>query len=203
MTLSNKLTLSRILVTPVFVLLLSLNFPGNYLLALIIFLLAMFTDYLDGALARSRGEVTRLGMFLDPLADKILIGSAFIIFIGLPGVEIPAWVTIVIITREFAITGLRLVAAGQGVALPAGRWGKHKTLSQMIAVSGILFYLCLLEDTRFPSGGYRWVIDILVYITVAMTILSGAYYITKNFRFFRNRIMTDNLPSPGEDSGGE
>jgi len=205
MTLSNKLTISRILVTPIFVFTLSIDFPGNYLFALLIFLLAMLTDYLDGVLARSRGEVTKLGMFMDPLADKILVTSAFIIFVFpplgrlreiMPDGLIPAWMAIVIVSREFAITGLRLVAAGQGVAIPAGHWGKHKTISQMLTVTGILVYLCLFYDSRADAASYRWIITVLAWITVVMTIFSGGYYLVHNYRYFREQGL------PGENQEG-
>ncbi|HPJ72252.1 MAG TPA: CDP-diacylglycerol--glycerol-3-phosphate 3-phosphatidyltransferase, partial [bacterium] len=147
MNLPNKLTVARLLATPFFVAALSLDFSGNYLLGLTIFLVAMLTDYLDGVLARSRGQVTRLGMLIDPLADKILISSAFICFVSIPEIGLPAWMAIVIISREFAITGLRLLAAGQGKIMPAGRWGKHKTISQVVAVAGTLLYLSLFYDS--------------------------------------------------------
>jgi CDP-diacylglycerol---glycerol-3-phosphate 3-phosphatidyltransferase len=180
MNIPNKLTLSRLMVTPVFVFLLAVNFPGNYFIALILFLLAMLTDYIDGSLARSWGEVTVMGQLLDPLADKILISSAFIMFVGLPDILLPAWLVIIIVSREFAITGIRLLAAGRGIIIPAGRWGKHKTVSQVITVSAVLIYLCLLYDPSFDREYYRQLIIILVGITTAFTFTSGFYYILKN-----------------------
>jgi len=180
MNLPNKLTIARLLTTPVFVFLLSVSFTGNYTLALILFLLAMITDYLDGTLARSRGEVTDIGKLLDPLADKILISSAFIIFVGLKEVSLPAWLVIIIVSREFAITGLRLIAACKGKIIPAGRWGKHKTLSQIIAVSAVLVYLCLYYDKRVDMPAYRPMILAVVVLTAAFTLSSGCYYIIKN-----------------------
>jgi len=160
--------------------LLSFNFTGNYFIALILFLLAMLTDYIDGSLARSWGEVTVLGQLLDPLADKILISSAFIMFVGLNDILLPAWLVIIIVSREFAITGIRLLAAGKGIIIPAGRWGKHKTVSQVITVSAVLIYLCLLYDPSFDREYYRQLIIILVGITTAFTFTSGFYYIIKN-----------------------
>jgi len=180
MNIPNKLTLSRLLVTPIFVFLLSVDFTGNYFIALILFLLAMLTDYIDGSLARSWGEVTVMGQLLDPLADKILISSAFIMFVGLNDILLPAWLVIIIVSREFAITGIRLLAAGRGIIIPAGRWGKHKTVSQVITVSAVLIYLCLLYDPSFDREYYRQLIIILVGITTAVTFTSGFYYIIKN-----------------------
>ena len=191
MNLPNKLTLSRLLVTPVFVFLLSFNFTGNYFIALILFLLAMLTDYIDGSLARSWGEVTVLGQLLDPLADKILISSAFIMFVGLDDILLPAWLVIIIVSREFAITGLRLLAAGKGKIIPAGRWGKNKTISQVIAVSAVLTYLCLLYDPSFDKEYYRHLVIILVGITTAFTFTSGCYYIIKNIGVLREAVPYD------------
>jgi len=186
MNLPNKLTLSRLLVTPIFVFLLSFNFTGNYFIALILFLLAMLTDYIDGSLARSWGEVTVLGQLLDPLADKILISSAFIMFVGLDDILLPAWLVVIIVSREFAITGLRLLAAGKGKIIPAGRWGKHKTISQVIAVTAVLIYLCLLYDPSFNKEYYRNLVIILAGITTAYTFTSGCYYIIKNVGVLRD-----------------
>ena len=195
MNLPNKLTISRLLVTPIFVFLLSVNFTGNYFIALILFLLAMLTDYIDGSLARSWGEITVLGQLLDPLADKILISSAFIMFVGLKEIQLPAWLVVIIVSREFAITGLRLLAASEGKIIPAGRWGKHKTISQVIAVSAVLTYLCLLYDPSFDKEYYRNLVIILVGITTAFTFTSGCYYIIKNFGVLRD--------SADDDQGGE
>lgn len=180
MSLPNKLTIFRLAVTPLFVLVLFVQFPGNYTVALSLFLLGMLTDYFDGLLARSRNQVSEMGKLLDPLADKILITSAFISFIGLPEIRLPAWMVVVIVSREFAITGLRLVAAGKGIILSAGRWGKHKTVSQVIAVGSILLYLCLFYDSRAEMAVYRPLIMLLVEVTVVLTLISGCYYLIQN-----------------------
>lgn len=207
MNIPTKLTLSRLLVTPIFVFLLSVNFTGNYFIALILFLLAMLTDYIDGSLARSWGEETDLGRLLDPLADKILISSAFIMFVGLKEILLPAWLVIIIVSREFAITGLRLLAAGKGKIIPAGRWGKHKTTSQVIAVSAVLIYLCLCYDPSFDKQYYHKLIIVLVGITTAFTFTSGCYYLIKNVGVLKDPVPDeegeyegDNLP-PGESDG--
>jgi len=192
MNISMKLTLARILATPVFVFFLSASFTGNYTLALVVFLCAMLTDYLDGLLARARGEVSDMGKLLDPLADKILISSAFICFIRTPHVSLPPWVVIIIVSREFAITGLRLLAAGKGLVLSAGRWGKHKTASQVITVSAILLYLCLYDYDPHQMVKYHPVIIALVGVTVLLTIFSGCFYLIKNRSCFTQQPVGDN-----------
>ena len=196
MNVSTKLTLARLFATPVLVLCLNADFPGNYLLSLAVFLAAVATDYLDGRLARSRGETTNLGILLDPLADKILISAAFISFIGIPAVNLPAWMVIVIVSREFAITGLRLLAAGKGVILPAGLWGKHKTVSQMAAVVAVLIYLCLYRGPKQVEACPPLLLA-LVSITVVLTISSGFIYVVSNRRLFSSQA-----PPPPASSAG-
>ena len=182
MNLPNKLTLTRILIVPVFVLLLSVSFTGNYILALVLFLLAVVTDHLDGTIARARRQETNFGKLMDPLADKILITSALICFVALPEVHLPAWMVIIIVSREFAITGLRLMAAGRGVIIPAGRWGKNKTLSQIITITAILLCLCLFHDAPLRMEQYRIVLIGLLWVTVGLTLFSGSYYVVRNWR---------------------
>jgi CDP-diacylglycerol--glycerol-3-phosphate 3-phosphatidyltransferase len=184
MNLPNKLTVFRLLITPVFVVLLNISFTGNYTLALILFMIGMTTDYFDGSLARARGEVTNFGRLMDPLVDKLLISSAFISFIGLPEIRLPSWMVIVIVSREFTITGLRLVVAGRGVILPAGKWGKHKTVSQVVTVCAILLYLCLFYDSRLEMATYRPFVLGLTGMTMVLTIGSGLYYMVQNRKFF-------------------
>jgi len=197
MNVSTKLTLARLFATPVLVLCLNADFPGNYLLSLAVFLAAVATDYLDGRIARSRGETTNLGILLDPLADKILISAAFISFIGNATVRLPAWMVIVIVSREFAITGLRLLTAGKGIILPAGLWGKHKTVSQMAAVVLILIYLCLWNYAPEQMESCRPALLALVSITVVLTISSGFIYVVSNRRLFSSQA-----PPPPASSAG-
>ncbi len=203
MNLPNKLTIARLLATPLFVVLLTVSFTGNYTAALIIFILAMITDFFDGALARTRNQITDAGKLLDPLADKILITSAFIIFVGLEELRLPAWLVIIIVSREFAITGLRLVAAGKKQIIPAGRWGKHKTLTQVITVSVILVYLCLYYDSRIEMAEYRPLILTLVGITAAFTITSGLYYLIRNSRFLADLNDAGSPPGPAASPPSE
>ncbi len=181
MNLPNKLTLLRLALTVFFVVSLCLAFPWHLPVALGIFLLATLTDYLDGEIARRFHLITDFGKLMDPLADKILTASAFICLI--PYQAIPAWAAIIIISREFLITGLRLLASSKGVILPAEKLGKHKTAWQMIT---ILYFLSLLaaneagfagatHDLLWAKGGAT-----LVTITVILTLYSGLTYLWKN-----------------------
>ena len=180
--LPNALTLLRIFLVPFLVVVLLTKFEGREIVALAIFLLATATDFLDGWLARRRGEITTLGTLLDPIADKLLISAAFIslVEVGLA----PAWMVVVVVGREFAVTGLRSIASGQGIVIPASGWGKAKMVSQITAVSLLIL-----------SERYDWLLlpgRIALWIVVAVAILSGAQY----FRLFLHRVMafTGTLP---------
>ena len=152
-----------------------------------LFIIASLTDWLDGYLARKLNQMTNFGKLMDPLADKVLVASALICLIPLKA--LPAWVVIVIITREFLITGLRQLAAGQGVILPADPLGKHKTAWQLIT---ILFFLVLLAASDCFGDqscwlGFFWVQvgPCLIAITVILTIYSGLAYLWKNRNLLR------------------
>jgi CDP-diacylglycerol--glycerol-3-phosphate 3-phosphatidyltransferase len=182
MNLPNKLTLLRLVLTVFFVVCLSVSFSGHLAVALGLFLLATLTDYLDGEIARRCDLITDFGKLMDPLADKVLTASAFICLI--PYGALPAWAVITIISREFLITGLRLLASSKGIVLPAEKLGKHKTAWQMIT---ILYYLGLLAwkapaaDTPLQlSAPWFWTGTTLVTVTVALTIFSGLAYFWKN-----------------------
>jgi CDP-diacylglycerol--glycerol-3-phosphate 3-phosphatidyltransferase len=180
MNLPNTLTLSRLGLTVIFVGCFSLEAVHRFTAALVVFLIATVTDYLDGALARKRGLVTDFGKLMDPLADKILTSSAFICLSGLGA--IPAWAVIVIISREFLITGLRALAAAKGVVLPAERLGKHKTAWQMITIIYFLTLLALREWLTPVWWNAAWEAGAvgLVAMTVLLTVYSGAAYLVKN-----------------------
>lgn len=184
MNLPNKLTLLRLVLTAIFVACLSVTFSGHLAAALVLFLLASLTDYLDGEIARRWNLITDFGKLMDPLADKVLTASAFICLI--PYHAIPAWAVITIISREFLITGLRLLASSKGIVLPAEKLGKHKTAWQMVT---ILYFLGLLA-WQAPGAGRHldlpptlmWTGHGLITITVALTIFSGLAYFWKNRR---------------------
>lgn len=180
MNLPNKLTLLRAVLVPVFLLLLFVNsIPYNFTLALIVFSAASITDALDGHIARKNGLVTNFGKFLDPLADKVLVLSALTAFIELEVISsIPV---IIILAREFMVSGLRLLAADSGTVVAAGFWGKLKTAFTMTAVIVIIANLALTEDFGFIMGSAASVIDIiiqiLVWLSTALTVISGCVYL--------------------------
>jgi CDP-diacylglycerol--glycerol-3-phosphate 3-phosphatidyltransferase len=182
MNLPNRLTLGRLLLTIVFVAVMSIDAVPAKIAALIIFLVATATDYLDGEIARRQNLVTDFGKLMDPLVDKILTAAAFILLI--PAGAIPAWVVIVIISREFLITGLRLLANAKGRILPAERLGKHKTAWQMIT---IIFFLILLPvrgtaaaEAVWFSWSWNFGGGILIALTTILTVYSGFAYLWKN-----------------------
>ncbi|MFD2045717.1 CDP-diacylglycerol--glycerol-3-phosphate 3-phosphatidyltransferase [Ornithinibacillus salinisoli] len=190
MNIPNKITLSRIFLIPIFVILLSVPFdwgewhigeatlPISHFVAALLFIFASATDWVDGYYARKYDLVTNLGKFLDPLADKLLVSAALIVLVEL-GVA-PAWVVIVIISREFAVTGLRLVAAGEGIVLAAGSMGKIKTATQMIAISALLLHNFPFSFIGFPFA------TIMLYVALFFTVLSGYDYIIKNWHVMRD-----------------
>ena len=182
MNLPNKLTVGRLILTVFFVAFLSSSTHWGDCVALALFLIASATDWLDGYLARKLNQMTNFGKLMDPLADKVLVASALICLIPLGA--LPAWAVIVIITREFLITGLRQLAAAQGVIMHADPLGKHKTAWQIIT---ILFFLILLAAGDCFGDESRWLrflwVNVgpwLIGITVILTIYSGLAYLWKN-----------------------
>lgn len=178
MNLPNKLTVLRVILVPVFLVFLLIDaIPYNYLFALIVFAAASITDALDGNIARKNNLVTTFGKFLDPLADKVLVLAALISFISL-GVASPV-VVIIVITREFLVTSLRLVAAADGTVIAASIYGKIKTIIQMLSIVVIL-----LMFTVNQIAGTEWNVmlvgNILMWITAAITVISGIDYLVKN-----------------------
>ena len=170
--LPNVLTLLRILLVPVLVVALTVETENGDLLAAGVFALAALTDGLDGYLARSRQSITTFGKVMDPVADKLLIAAALISLVSLERLD--AWVAMVIIAREFAVSGLRIAAGVQGVVIPASWLGKVKTIVQVVAVLALI---------AAPEPDAAWV-DALVYGMVALTVVSGADY----FLNFRRRL---------------
>ena len=171
MNLPNKLTLARVLLIPVFVVLMLADLgEWQKWAALAVFAIASITDLLDGKIARKNNLVTNFGKFMDPVADKLLVSSALICLTSMN--LIPAWVVIVIIAREFAVSGFRLVAAQQGVVLAAGIWGKIKTTVQMIMIIVLIASL--------PGDVFYWIGQILIYAALALTIISMVDYMWSN-----------------------
>ena len=183
MNLPNKLTILRLILIPFYIFFLMTDFfRWTSIAALIVFAAACLTDMLDGQIARRKNLVTDFGKFADPLADKILVISAMVCFVDLE--IMPAWVCIVILAREFAVSGLRLVAVGQGVVLAASWWGKFKTTAQMImCLLMTLDIESLLGKTAAEStfvSAYNIVTIVIMYIALALTLISMFDYFYKN-----------------------
>ena len=172
MNLPNKLTLFRVVLIPFFVFFLLAPYfegYGNYI-AVAIFIVASLTDLLDGHIARKHNLVTNFGKFMDPLADKLLVCSAMICLVQLE--LIPAWVVIIIIAREFIISGFRLVASDNGVVIAASYWGKFKTAFQMLTVIVLIL--------NIPNKVFTILGTVLIYVSLALTVISLIDYIAKN-----------------------
>ncbi len=185
MNLPNRLTLARIILIPVFMVFLLLRLPkgqeffySQSFVAAAIFLLASLTDGLDGYVARKRKQVTRLGQFMDPLADKLLVSAALISLVELQ--LVPAWIAWVIISREFAVTGLRAIAAADQVVIPASKLGKVKTVTQIIAISAYLLHDWPLSLIGIRLSGW------FIYVALVFTVISGLDYLIKGRKFLRS-----------------
>ncbi len=175
MNLPNKLTIFRVILIPVFILLFFLADSPWY--AAGVFVLASLTDTADGMIARKYNLVTTFGKFADPLADKLLVASAMICMVQ-TGV-LPAWIVVVIIAREFIISGFRLVAAEQGIVIAAGWWGKVKTAVQMVMI------VCLILN--FQLAWFQILCQVLIWLSLILTIISLVDYIRKNAQVLKNQ----------------
>ena len=204
MNLPNKLTVSRFALTSAFLWAMFSRSPVNDTLALFFFCLAGLTDYFDGRIARQRGLITNFGVLMDPLADKIMTCSAFIALIERhvltppPPVfhlgnyavspKVHAWMVVIIVARELAITGLRLLAASKHVVLAAEKYGKHKTISQIVAVIALLVMDASVEWWPWLQGALKWWVPVFaqlaLWITVLLTTSSGALYLWRNRQLY-------------------
>ncbi len=192
MNLANKLTISRIVLTFVFMFFLFSKGIVFKTLALVVFIIATWTDYLDGFLAKRRNEISDFGKFMDPVADKILVIAAFLAFVEMK--LVPAWIIVIIIFREFTITGLRLIALVKGKVIEAEMAGKHKTVSQMVSIYMILFFIVLKEYSASIFGFWnenlefflKNIIFYMMILTATLTLISGISYLIKNKKFFIN-----------------
>jgi CDP-diacylglycerol---glycerol-3-phosphate 3-phosphatidyltransferase len=188
MNLPNKLTLSRFGLTIVFLAVMYSQAPLHETLALAVFVAGSISDFLDGYIARRNKLVTNFGILMDPLADKILVCSAFIAFVGLNWIS--AWMVVLVVARELAITGLRLLAASKNVVLAAEGYGKHKTISQIVAIISILVLHSYLEwgpvgravfgFELFQRPWVQWFTEISIWLAVALTFISGWLYLWRN-----------------------
>lgn len=196
MNLPNKLTLSRFALTVGFLIVMFSGMPYRETLALALFVAAGISDFLDGTIARRRNLITNFGILMDPLADKIMVCSAFIAFVELGWFA--AWMAVIVVARELAITGLRLLAASKNVVLAAERYGKHKTISQIVAIIAI-FIDHIMRQNQWGSIGQMifgwhlfdqqhswswWVAETFKWLSVALTFISGWVYLWKNRRLY-------------------
>lgn len=195
MNLPNKLTMLRIILVPFYIFFLLMpSIPHHYLIALIIFCAASYTDHLDGKIARKHNMITDFGKFADPLADKVMITAALACFVQL-GLSDAVTLTI-IISREFMVTAMRLVASSKGKVVAANIWGKAKTVSQIIAVILVLLlqYLAELDrigvmhfaDREGTVNAFLLAGNIALWISALLTVISGVIYIVQNFEFIKN-----------------
>ncbi|MEN8076245.1 CDP-diacylglycerol--glycerol-3-phosphate 3-phosphatidyltransferase [Clostridioides difficile] len=188
MNLANKLTMIRIFLVPIFLIFIAVRgIPYGSVIATLIFIIASLTDQLDGYIARSRNQITNFGKFMDPLADKLLVTAALISLVELH--LIPAWAAVIIIAREFAVSGLRTLAAAEGTVIAASWWGKIKTVTQIAAIVLLLLevnissseYLTnLVVNNNILNGFFNYVPNTILIIAVIITIISGIDYFVKN-----------------------
>ncbi len=174
MNLPNKITMFRVILIPFFVVFMLVEqIPYHQFLAVAVFVAASLTDMLDGYIARKYNLISNFGKFMDPLADKLLVSSALICFVAIPDNPMPAWGVIIIIAREFIISGFRLVASDAGVVIAAGWWGKIKTVVQML--------MSVLLIVNLDGAVINVVEQIFIYASIALTVISLADYLVKNW----------------------
>jgi CDP-diacylglycerol--glycerol-3-phosphate 3-phosphatidyltransferase len=192
MNLPNKLTISRFILTVAFLAVIFSEMPFHKTIALVLFGAASLTDYFDGKIAREQNLITNFGVLMDPLADKILVCSAFIALVGIHRIQ--AWMVVIVVARELAITGLRLLAASRQVVLGAEGFGKHKTISQITAILAVLVLMSYQEwgppgklvfgFSLFGKPWVEWFTPFAVWVSVALTFTSGGLYLWRNRRLY-------------------
>lgn len=180
MNTANKLTLLRVVLVPVFMAFLLMNGTAWQFAALVVFVIASLTDMLDGQIARRCNQITTFGKFADPLADKMLTTAAFLVFMQ-KGI-INSWAVMIILAREFMVAGVRLAAVSEGKVIAASFWGKFKTVSQMAA---IIIAILVLNIPAVPQSAAVIVTNIFVWISVVLTVISGADYLVKNWNLMK------------------
>lgn len=178
LNLPNKLTLIRMFLAPIYLALMLIEFPYHYIVALAVFSVASLTDMLDGKIARKNNLITVFGKLLDPLADKMLTTAALLAFMREGWCSI--WIVMIVLTREFAVAGVRLIATAQGIVIPANYWGKAKTVSQMVFTI-VIMLLAELDATFDIFANAGWftlarVSNIMLWITAVLTVVSGITY---------------------------
>ena len=178
LNLPNKLTLIRMFLAPIYLALMLIEFPYHYIVALAVFAVASLTDMLDGKIARKNNLITVFGKLLDPLADKMLTTAALLAFMREGWCSI--WIVMIVLTREFAVAGVRLIATAQGIVIPANYWGTAKTVSQMVFTI-VIMLLAELDATFNIFANAGWftlarVSNIMLWITAVLTVVSGITY---------------------------
>jgi len=176
MTLANKLTIFRIFLIPAFLIAFAIAGIGAAWVCLAIIVLAYVTDALDGWIARKYNQITTFGKFMDPLADKLFVISAFICFVSIG--EMPIWVLVIVLFREFIVDGIRMLAASEGKVIPANQWGKWKLFSQIL----LLISLCVDRICNYGNG---MVSLILIYVMLILTVISGWTYLQQNWKMLK------------------
>ena len=202
--LPNILSMGRLILTIPLVILILINTPAAYLAATVLFFFSSVSDTLDGRIARKYQVVTNLGVFLDLTADKVLVSALLIALVQVAAV--PAWIVVIIVTREFVVSGLRSLAAAQGVVIPAGRWGKLKTLLTLLAIGGILLTRGFSARVAFPLGlstaahppitlaDYLLVVaDVILLLAVVWTIASAYEYLRGSWNLLTSRSLSTGL----------
>ncbi len=193
MNLPNKLTVARLVLTVVFVALFYVPWANRVSLALLVFAVASITDYLDGSIARSRGLVTNFGKLLDPVADKVLLGAALVL-LSAEERALPAWTVVVVLAREFIVTGIRLIAASTGAVLAAEKLGKHKTVWQIVTAVYFMLRMASAEPLfGWSAPLFAWKVlspqvfgVICITMMTALTVISGVSYFWKNRAMFND-----------------
>lgn len=186
MNLPNRLTLARIAAVPVFLILLLWQFPFHYFAALVIFVAASLTDLFDGRIARSRGLITDFGKFLDPIADKMLTTAALLGFISLGIGFGTVWITVIVLIREFSVSSIRMIAAASGKVVAADKWGKIKTVMQMVGIIMTLTFeefISLFPSLLLVGTILRIAYNIVLWFSAVLTVVSGINYLVKNKTF--------------------
>lgn len=177
----NKLTVFRVVLMPIYMAVMLLDsIPYNYIYAFVLFAIASLTDLIDGHLARKNKQITDFGKFLDPLADKILTTSALLCLMQLDLCSI--WVVMIVLTREFLVTSIRLIASGNGKVIAANMWGKVKTFVQMVSMTLILFLLALDQFGVMGNFPLHNLSHVLMWITAVFTVVSGIKYLADNIK---------------------
>lgn len=193
----NSITFFRVVLVPVLMAFLLVDVPYGDIFALVVFVIAAASDSLDGYLARRFRQTTVMGAFLDPLADKLIVTAALVSLVELG--ELSAWVAMVVIGRELAVTGLRMVAAVQGTVVPASKWGKAKTASQMLAIAALIIAPRWL-DPEWTLGG-RSITWYLVLLMLVLTVVSGIDYFVHARQGFQEHAEAGDSPDEAAADG--